>query len=47
MAVRGVTALRVVGEKPAMRGTTLIYLGLAEGMAIYGVIVSVLRVGKL
>ncbi|NCC57501.1 MAG: ATPase, partial [Synergistales bacterium] len=27
--------------------TTLIYLGLAEGIAIYGVIVSLLILGKL
>jgi len=40
-------ALGVVGEKPAMLGTTLIYLGLAEGIAIYGVIVSLLILGKI
>ncbi|MDI9371313.1 MAG: ATPase [Synergistaceae bacterium] len=47
VAVVGAAALGVVGEKPAMLGTTLIYLGLAEGIAIYGVIVSLLILGKL
>ncbi len=46
-AVVGAAALGVVGEKPSMLGTTLIYLGLAEGIAIYGVIVSLLILGKL
>jgi len=43
----GAAALGVVGEKPAMLGTTLIYLGLAEGIAIYGIIVSLLILGRL
>lgn len=43
----GSAALGLVGEKPEMLGTTLIYLGLAEGIAIYGVIVSLLILGKL
>lgn len=40
-------AMGLVGEKPEMLGTTLIYLGLAEGIAIYGVIVSLLIIQKL
>lgn len=43
----GSAALGLIGEKPEMLGTTLIYLGLAEGIAIYGIIVSLLIVGKL
>jgi len=43
----GSAALGLVGEKPEMLGTTLIYLGLAEGIAIYGVIVSLLILGKI
>ena len=46
VAVVGAAALGVVGEKPELLGTTLIYLGLAEGIAIYGVIVSLLSLGK-
>jgi V/A-type H+-transporting ATPase subunit K len=47
VAIVGAAALGVVGEKPSMLGTTLIYLGLAEGIASYGVIVSLLSLGKL
>ena len=43
----GSAAIGLVGEKPEMLGTTLIYLGLAEGIAIYGVIVSLLILQKL
>ncbi len=43
----GSAALGLVSEKPEMLGTTLIYLGLAEGIAIYGVIVSLLILGKI
>lgn len=43
----GSAALGLVGEKPEMLGTTLIYLGLAEGIAIYGVIVSLLILGRI
>ncbi len=48
-AVSGVgsAALGLVGEKPEALGTTLIYVGLAEGIAIYGVIVSLLILGKI
>lgn len=47
VAVVGAAALGVVGEKPELLGSTLIYLGLAEGIAIYGVIVSLLILGKV
>lgn len=43
----GSAALGLVGEKQEMLGTTLIYLGLAEGIAIYGVIISLLILGRL
>jgi V/A-type H+-transporting ATPase subunit K len=38
----GAAALGVVGEKPDFLGKTLIYVGLAEGIAIYGIIISIL-----
>ncbi len=47
VAVVGAAAFGIIGEKPEMLGTTLIYLGLAEGIAIYGVIVSLLILGKI
>ncbi|MBL3593414.1 MAG: ATPase [Synergistaceae bacterium] len=47
VAMVGAAALGAVAEKPELLGTTLIYLGLAEGIAIYGVIVSLLILGRL
>jgi len=47
VAVVGSSALGVVGEKPEMLGSTLIYLGLAEGIAIYGLIVALLILGRM
>ena len=38
----GSAALGLIGEKPDMLGKTLIYLGLAEGIAIYGMLISIL-----
>jgi len=38
----GAAALGVVGEKPDLLGKTLIYEGLAEGIAIYGMLISIL-----
>jgi len=43
----GSAAIGLIGEKPEMLGATLIYLGLAEGIAIYGLIVSLLILQKL
>ena len=42
VAFVGAAALGVVGEKPDFLGKTLIYVGLAEGIAIYGIIISIL-----
>lgn len=43
----GAAAIGLVGEKPEMLGTTLIYLGLAEGIAIYGIIISLMIMQRL
>jgi V/A-type H+-transporting ATPase subunit K len=43
----GSAALAVVVEKPEAFGQTLIYLGLAEGLAIYGLVLSILMLGRL
>ncbi|HNI08634.1 MAG TPA: ATP synthase subunit C [Thiobacillaceae bacterium] len=37
----------MIAEKPEMFGRTLIYMGLAEGIAIYGLVMSILLLGKL
>ncbi|SMP07555.1 V/A-type H+-transporting ATPase subunit K [Desulfurobacterium pacificum] len=43
----GSAAMGTMGEKPEMSGRALIFLGLAEGIAIYGLIVAILILGKL
>lgn len=43
----GSASLAVVAEKPEMFGRTLVYMGLAEGIAIYGLVMSILILGKL
>lgn len=43
----GAASLAVIAEKPEMFGRTLIYLGLAEGIAIYGLVVTILLLGKI
>jgi V/A-type H+-transporting ATPase subunit K len=43
----GSASLAVIAEKPELFGRTLIYLGLAEGIAIYGLVVSILLLGKV
>ncbi len=43
----GSAAMGTLGEKPEMSGRALIFLGLAEGIAIYGLIVAILILGKL
>lgn len=43
----GSAALAALAEKPEMFGRTLIYLGLAEGIAIYGLVVSILLLGRI
>lgn len=43
----GAASLAVIAEKPEMFGRTLVYLGLAEGVAIYGLVMSILLLGKI
>lgn len=43
----GSASLAVIAEKPEMFGRTLIYLGLAEGVAIYGLVMSILLLDKI
>ena len=43
----GAASLAVIAEKPEVFGRTLIYLGLAEGIAIYGLVVTILMLGKI
>lgn len=43
----GAAALGVITEKPEMLGRTLVFIGLAEGLAIYGLIISILLLQQL
>jgi V/A-type H+-transporting ATPase subunit K len=43
----GSSAMALISEKPEMFGRTLVYLGLAEGIAIYGLVVSILMLGRI
>ncbi|MDI3481536.1 MAG: V/A-type H+/Na+-transporting ATPase subunit, partial [Tepidanaerobacteraceae bacterium] len=43
----GSSALGAVSEDPNILGKTLIFVGLAEGIAIYGLIVSIMILGRL
>ena len=41
------SALGAVSEDPSLLGKTLIFVGLAEGIAIYGLIISIMILGAL
>ncbi len=43
----GSSALGAISEDPKLLGKTLIYVGLAEGIAIYGLIISIIIMGQL
>lgn len=43
----GAAAMGVLGERPEVAPRALIFVGLAEGIAIYGLIVSVMILGKI
>ena len=43
----GAAALGAASERPELLGRALIFVGLAEGIAIYGLIIAILLMGKL
>ncbi|RJG00388.1 ATP synthase subunit C [Noviherbaspirillum sedimenti] len=43
----GTAAIAALAEKPELFGRLLIFVGLAEGIAIYGLIVSILILNRL
>ena len=47
VAVVGASAMAAVAEKPEIMGRSIIFVGLAEGIAIYGLIISIMILGKL
>lgn len=47
VAYVGSAALGAIGEKPELAARALIYVGLAEGIAIYGLIISIMILTKI
>ncbi|ACO03591.1 MAG TPA: F0F1 ATP synthase subunit C [Persephonella sp.] len=43
----GAAAMGTIGEKPELSGRALIFIGLAEGIAIYGLIIAILILGTI
>jgi V/A-type H+/Na+-transporting ATPase subunit K len=46
VAYVGAAAVGAISEKPEMTGRALIFVGLAEGIAIYGLIISIMILQK-
>jgi V/A-type H+-transporting ATPase subunit K len=47
VAVVGGAAMGAVAEKPDVAGRALVFVGLAEGIAIYGLIIAIMILGYL
>lgn len=43
----GAAAMGAVAERPELMGRSIIYVGLAEGIAIYGLIIGIMILGKV
>jgi len=46
IAYTGSAALAAMSERPEMFGRAMVVVGLAEGVAIYGLVVAILLIGK-
>ena len=46
VAYTGAAALAAISEKPEMFGRAMVIVGLAEGIAIYGVVIAIMLIGK-
>ncbi|MGH3454823.1 MAG: ATP synthase subunit C [Nocardioidaceae bacterium] len=46
VAYTGAAALAAISERPELFGRAMVVVGLAEGIAIYGLIVSVILIGE-
>jgi V/A-type H+-transporting ATPase subunit K len=47
VAVVGAAAVAAIAEKPESAGRALVFVGLAEGIAIYGLIIAIMILGRL
>ncbi len=46
VAYTGAAALAAISEKPELFGRAMVVVGLAEGIAIYGLVIAVVLIGK-
>jgi V/A-type H+/Na+-transporting ATPase subunit K len=46
VAYSGAAALAVMSERPELFGRAMVIVGLAEGIAIYGLIIGIILIGK-
>ncbi|MFB7507336.1 ATP synthase subunit C [Streptomyces broussonetiae] len=46
VAYTGAAALAALSERPEMFGRAMVIVGLAEGIAMYGLVVAILLIGK-
>jgi len=46
VAYTGSAALAAMSERPEMFGRAMVIVGLAEGIAIYGLVIAILLIGK-
>jgi V/A-type H+-transporting ATPase subunit K len=46
VAYTGAAALAAISERPELFGRAMVIVGLAEGIAIYGLIVSIILIGR-
>ena len=47
VAYTGSAALAALSERPEMFGRAMVIVGLAEGIAIYGLVVAIILIGKV
>ncbi len=47
VGMTGSAAIGAVAEKPELMGRTLLFVGLAEGIAIYGLIIAIMILSKV
>jgi V/A-type H+/Na+-transporting ATPase subunit K len=47
VAYTGSAALAAISERPELFGRAMVFVGLAEGIAIYGLVVAVILIGKV
>ncbi|MFD5756827.1 ATP synthase subunit C, partial [Streptomyces sp. NPDC127044] len=46
VAYTGAAALAALSERPELFGRAMVIVGLAEGIAIYGLVVAIILIGK-